>query len=437
MLKPISHVTITRGVRSNMEIARFSRPAILIAALVTQPGHALPRGEIVDSPQSNETETTQAGGPDGYYTRVDHLRCKDTRQAIVGLKIRRDTVLTQLQIVCAEIRCANGACGWAGGIEAAEAGGQGGGDAKSLTCGTNEVVSGYRATVKRVGQHPQLDYVEDIAIECAKVSGRPGVQNPWAAPLLPQPRSWKHAQQHLVPGAGAQFRAPGVCPATGATAVSVAVGRYIPTGGEVIQAMSLFCGKATWPAPYDKLSGAPPEQCRPYLEQDWREFEKCLLLAVELKPGRLPNLNKGRLEAWGKSNAGYNCYAYAATPYDPAKVWVGPRSANGPRPGDYSITSFDQLMGHLKSNGWQEVDPAVMKDIVDRNVTPRRGEERVVIYRDRYEGPQHAAFWDERGILAKMGEFGVFRFSSLDQMVGPAYGRPTIMLRNAASSTPR
>ncbi|MGB7951198.1 MAG: hypothetical protein WCH75_26250 [Candidatus Binatia bacterium] len=386
---------------------------------------AYPTGEILDKPRANETETVQAGGPDGYYTWVGALRCQSPEEVIVGLQTRRSSALDYLQILCARIECRGGRCGWTQRSSGRSAGASGAGQAVSLSCQSEEVLSGYRATVKNVGG---LNYVEDIAIQCAKVSGRPASQSPWAAPVMPQSENWRQAQGHLAPGAGAHLSSPGVCPSTGASAVSVAVGRYGPSRVNVVQAMSLFCGKAIWPAPYNQLSASPPETCRPYLEEDWREFEKCLLLAVELKPNRLPSLTSGQLEAWGRSNPGYNCYAYAAAPYDPGRVWVGPRQ--GPsRPADIPIPSPQALITFLTSKGWQEMTTPT-------RVPPSRGEERVVFFANSAGGYEHAAFWDERGILAKMGELGVFRFSSLDQMVGPAYGRPTQMFRNAPPTSP-
>jgi hypothetical protein len=383
-------------------------------------------GEIVDKPRQNETETVQAGGPDGFFSWVGALRCQSADEVIVGLQIRRGAVLDYVQVRCARIECRNGRCGWSQHIAGKGAGDSRRGRAASLLCRSDEVVSGYRATVKSLGGG--LNYVEDVAVECAKVSGRPGSQDPWAAPLLGVQRNWRQAEGNLQPGTGARFNPLGSCSRTGASAVSVAVGRYGSTGVNVVQAMSLFCGRATWPAPYNQLSGPPPEACRPYLEEDWRAFEKCLLLAVELKPNRLPNLNNGQLEAWGRSNPGYNCYAYAAGPHDPGRAWVGPREGQA-RPTDIPIPSPQALMAFLREKGWQEMTTIT-------RVPPSRGEERVVLYKNNAGGYEHAAFWNEQGIFAKMGELGVFRFSSLDQMVGPAFGRPMQMFRNAPPTAP-
>lgn len=178
-----------------------------------------------------------------------------------------------------------------------------------------------------------------------------------------------------------------------------------------------------WPSPYNKLSTPPPKECRPYLKKDWQEFEKCLLLTVEHNLNRLPNLLEGKLEAWGRSDPSYNCYAFAANPYDPKKVWAGPRVGD-PHEGDTPIETSEQLLKFFEDTGWEEIPLIKFRP-------PVGGEERVVLFQNDQGEYTHAAFWDQRGILAKMGEYGVFRFSSLDQMTGPAFGRPVKMYVNA------
>jgi hypothetical protein len=42
----------------------------------------------------------------------------------------------------------------------------------------------------------------------------------------------------------------------------------------------------------------------------------------------------------------------------------------------------------------------------------------------------HVAVWTSRGVYAKMGQLGLFRFDNLKQMEGPGYfGQPSIMLK--------
>jgi hypothetical protein len=176
----------------------------------------------------------------------------------------------------------------------------------------------------------------------------------------------------------------------------------------------------SWPDPYKWLAQPPPEQCRPYLS-DWRKFEKCLLVKMHY-PHDFPKLMSGKFDAWGRSNPGYNCYAFAAAPYDPLKTWVG---------GGSSQMSYDEFIEFFTNKGWKRAPLAKTQWIFNNNAKPQVGEERVVIFKDPVtQSPLHAAFWDSRGILAKMGEFGVFRFENLDQMVGPLYGRPREMFRN-------
>ncbi|MGE0744050.1 MAG: hypothetical protein AB7K86_02335 [Rhodospirillales bacterium] len=171
------------------------------------------------------------------------------------------------------------------------------------------------------------------------------------------------------------------------------------------------------PAPYDQLSYFPPE-CRTYLQSDWRALEQCLLLTLENKPNRLPGLTGGALEAWGRSTPSYNCYAYAVNPQRPTG-WVGPRFNGQPRQGDIPIRSPQALFDFFTSRGWTE--------IAYTDAPPPAGEERVVLYARPGGYYEHAAVVTAQGVFAKMGELGVFRFSSVQQMTGPAFGAPAKM----------
>lgn len=63
------------------------------------------------------------------------------------------------------------------------------------------------------------------------------------------------------------------------------------------------------------------------------------------------------------------------------------------------------------------------------------GEDRAVLYATR--GPQgfmyqHAAVWTNKGVYAKMGELGVFRFDSINQMTGGDFGQVVKMFKRVA-----
>jgi len=171
------------------------------------------------------------------------------------------------------------------------------------------------------------------------------------------------------------------------------------------------------PAPYDQLSYFPP-QCRAFLQSDWRELENCLLVSIENKPNRLPGLTDGTLEAWGRSNPAFNCYAYAVDRQRPTG-WVGPRFNGQARQGDIPIGSPQALFSFFTSRGWREIPYT--------EAPPPAGEERVVLYARAGGYYEHAAVVTAQGVFAKMGELGVFRFSSVHQMTGPAFGTPTKM----------
>ena len=45
---------------------------------------------------------------------------------------------------------------------------------------------------------------------------------------------------------------------------------------------------------------------------------------------------------------------------------------------------------------------------------------------------QHAAVWTNKGVYAKMGELGVFRFDSINQMTGGDFGQVVKMFKRVA-----
>jgi hypothetical protein len=186
------------------------------------------------------------------------------------------------------------------------------------------------------------------------------------------------------------------------------------------------------PAPYSDLSGVGPKlaaECIkefPDLAKDWRSVEACLLEKAEV-PGHLPNLLSGSLEAWGRSNPSYDCWAYAINPKRPGP-WIGTRAFGG-RATDIPVPSNAALRGLFTSAGWGIPiaigNPAYIKP-------PAANEQVAILYAVvdssglRYT---HAAIWIPSGIYAKMGELGVFRFASLGQMFGGTYGEPVTMFR--------
>jgi hypothetical protein len=174
---------------------------------------------------------------------------------------------------------------------------------------------------------------------------------------------------------------------------------------------------ARLPAPYDRLSYVPP-QCLPELQNDWRQFELCLLMEIEHKATRLPDLDSGLIETWGRSNVSYNCYAFAVDRRNPT-YWVGPRFNGIPRALDISIRNPQELFDFFTNRGWTPMPYT--------NAPPPPDEERVVLYARPGGYYEHGAVVTTNGVFAKMGELGVFRFSSVDQMIGPAFGSPTKM----------
>ncbi|MCW5700224.1 MAG: hypothetical protein KIT00_10330 [Rhodospirillales bacterium] len=159
----------------------------------------------------------------------------------------------------------------------------------------------------------------------------------------------------------------------------------------------------------------------------WREFEKCNLIKVEQKPDRLPNLSNGVLEAWGRSSINYNCFGYAAKPSQPPG-WIGPRD-NGETLSNIPVSSYGDLKKEIQKDDWTE-SPTFKTN------SPPVGEERLVLYQKPNGLYTHAALWTHKGIFAKMGVYGVFRFSSLDQMSGEGFGSPKKMFTRDRRTPP-
>ncbi len=216
---------------------RLLLTVLLAASLAPSPTDAqqggLPKGVVEIKPRQGETATARAGGPDGVFTWKGALRCRGDDEAIVGARVRRGRVLDYLQIVCAAVSCDGGDCRWDRYLSTASVGDPNGGNAPVLMlCRQNEVVAGFRARVLGLFN---LQYVEDISIQCAPIAGPP-VKS--VAPVAAKGRSWRTTTGHLD-----RPQVEGICPAGGASAVAAFAGRYA-TGANVAQALALLCGSS-------------------------------------------------------------------------------------------------------------------------------------------------------------------------------------------------
>lgn len=253
------------------------------AAMAQSP---LPPGPLDVNPQRGETATARAGGPDGVFVSRDTLRCTRSEEAIVGFRIRRGSVLDYLQIVCAPVQCSGGKCSWNTYLSTASVGNPAGGQTSALLlCEQNEVVSGYRARVRGMAN---VNYVEDIAAQCARIAGAASAN---AVPIAEsaQPRRWITATGHLA----APFT-EGTCQTTSTTGVAAFGGRWV-TGPTVAQAMALFCGGGQGDCPAGTSTNFTDVGCKP-----------CVTLNGSTNPvtGRIDK------EVANLPVARYNCHFY-------------------------------------------------------------------------------------------------------------------------------
>jgi hypothetical protein len=194
----------------------------------------LPPGRITSSPKVDEVETVQAGGKGwNRYVFVGELRCERPGDALVGLTTRHGTVLDYLALTCAPVKCTGANCSWTNPYDGRSGGNlAGGGPQQSVMCRSDEMVSGYRASVRNF---KITDFAADVEIECAKITGP--ARGHGLFPISRDGREWRHPTGHLAGSVTG-----GTCSGFGATAVSVAIGKYPLNNAHVVQAMSLFCG---------------------------------------------------------------------------------------------------------------------------------------------------------------------------------------------------
>lgn len=217
---------------------------------------------LEDRPKAWETETTQAGGHGtGNYKFVGALRCKNAGEAIVGVRILRSEVVDALQIGCAPIECAEDAeCKW-DKLERGAGAGQANPNANSAiaVCAHDQAIAGYRARVKQIKQGGSYEYVADLQFECARITGPKlgfGDGGPEVGVPVAEQRAWLSFSDSAqsgstvegggtpTPRAESPWPIEQHCARRAASAVSVAVGKYVTTGSQVIQALSLFCVQA-------------------------------------------------------------------------------------------------------------------------------------------------------------------------------------------------
>ncbi len=241
--------------------ARFAAvlPLLVAEAIATALPAALPApslaqqrsgGQSVNLPQAWEAETAQAGGKAaGDFRFVGALRCRNVGEAIVGARLLRSEVVDAIQIGCAPLACDEaGECRWER-LERGVGAGNANADARSsiAVCAHDQVVSGFRARI-RVVPPGAVDYVEDLQLECARVIGAPlgyGDKGPQAAlPISGEQRAWMPFPDDSGNAGERPWALEQRCDGRAATAISLAVGIYRPTGQPVVQALSMFCARA-------------------------------------------------------------------------------------------------------------------------------------------------------------------------------------------------
>lgn len=251
---------------------------ILSLALPALAQSPYPAGPISNRPNdAYEEETKQVGGKGiwNYYSFVGALRCPGANDAIVGIYSRRGSILDYVQILCATVSCGPQGCGWRQSRFGPAKGNPSGGTiANTDVCPVNYVVAGFRG-----GSAGWDSYATDIQPECAllnggrtgtdQVGGRQNIFSVLPVGNLDNNRRDKRGNfgqtgylRYTAPPrtytSHAAFSSSDnqrICSCTGdgATALSVAIGRW-NLGYQAVQAFSMFCGNTD--------TGATATSCR-------------------------------------------------------------------------------------------------------------------------------------------------------------------------------
>src|SRR5262249_28886367 len=149
---------------------------------------------------------------------------------------------------------------------AATAGNQSGGNpGEWMMCESDEMVSGYRAAVRRLG----ASYVSDVEYQCARIVSSP-VRVQRVFPISTEGRHWLHPTGSLQAALLGSLDPPQVCESYGATGLGAAVGKYL-NRSNVVQTIGMFCGQpdqaqgcAQGSSPFPELKGVyGSNECQP------------------------------------------------------------------------------------------------------------------------------------------------------------------------------
>jgi hypothetical protein len=205
--------------------------------------------EIIDiKPQAWEERLPQSGAFNGYFSWVGAMRCEQPNEALVGVQLRRGTVVDSIAIRCAAVSCRSSNCTWSSFYTAATAGNQNGGQPEPwLMCKPGEMVSGFRAAVRNVA----LFYLNDVEFECAKITSS-AVRVGRVFPVSSANRHWLESSGQLQAPLGGKLDPARECGKYGATGLGVAIGKYGLNRSNVVQTLGMYCGKP------DQRDGCPP-----------------------------------------------------------------------------------------------------------------------------------------------------------------------------------
>lgn len=241
---------------------------ILCASFSVLAQSPYPAGPISNRPNNAfEEETAQVGGKGvfNYYSFVGALRCLSQNESMVGIYTRRGSVLDYVRLACAVISCDRTGCRWTQYQWGPGKGNPNGGTiANTDVCPQNYVVAGFRG-----GSAGSDAYATDLQPECALLNGLAagtdevgGSQKVFG--VLPvgnldntrrdkrgnfgstgQMRNTPNPRTYTYHAAFASSDNQRICSCTadGATALSVAIGRW-NMGYQVVQAFSMFCANA-------------------------------------------------------------------------------------------------------------------------------------------------------------------------------------------------